>query len=434
MLIIGCDFHTRYQQIAMAREETAEIYVERRLDHESGEAHAFYRSLQNLQEPVRVGIEATGPIHWFERLLTELGHELWIGDSAKIRASEVRKQKTDERDARLILDLLLAKRFPKIWVPTPAERDLRQLLWHRHKLVCMRTMLGNQLHALAMSQGLCRKQKLFTKKGRVELGSLTLGPWAGRRREELLKLLEQLEAPIAELDRAVLEEAQRREDALSLMTHPGIGPVTSLAFVLAIGPITRFSCSRKIASYLGLNPTEDSSGGSEASANRATPVAVGAAVAGNHRGGRSQPLSTRALHRGAKPEIFCARSATGKRVCACHGERFGSYFLGAAGTRGEPGQHGAHSEPHVADREDEIAGHAVEMQGAGMRTPGRQLERVLRPAPGRPLRSGWLALPRHGKVSSGARESRTPRHGGRKFRKEPKRTHHVLIDPDISMC
>ena len=101
----------------MAREETSELLVERRLDHQSGEAHAFYRSLQG---PVRLGIEATGPIHWFERLLAELGHELWIGDSAKIRASEVRKQKTDERDALLILDLLLAKRFPRIWVPTPA--------------------------------------------------------------------------------------------------------------------------------------------------------------------------------------------------------------------------------------------------------------------------------------------------------------------------
>jgi transposase len=142
MLIIGCDFHTRYQQIAMAREETAELLVERRLDHASGEAHAFYRSLRSSQEPVRVGIEATGPVHWFERLLADLGYELWIGDSAKIRASEVRKQKTDERDAALILDLLLVKRFPRIWVPTPAQRDLRQLLWHRHKLVGMRTMLG----------------------------------------------------------------------------------------------------------------------------------------------------------------------------------------------------------------------------------------------------------------------------------------------------
>ena len=257
MIIIGCDFHTRYQQIAMANDETGELLLERRLDHESGEAHAFYR---NFSVAVRVGIEATGPIHWFERLLAELGHELWIGNSAKIRASEVRKQKTDERDARLILDLLLAKRFPKIWVPTPAERDLRQLLWHRHKLVCLRTMLGNQLHFLAMSQGLCRKRKLFTKKGRTELTGLALGPWTRRRREELLKLLDQLDPAIAELDRAVLEEAQRRDDAVLLMTHPGIGPVTSLAFVLAIGPITRFPRSKKIASYLGLNPSEDSSG------------------------------------------------------------------------------------------------------------------------------------------------------------------------------
>ena len=194
-------------------------------------------------------------------MLAELGHELWIGDSAKIRATEVRKQKTDERDARLILDLLLSRRFPRIWVPTPSERDLRQLLWHRHKLVTLRTMLGNQLHFLAMSQGLCRKQKLFSKKGRGELTGLALGPWASRRREELLKLLDQLDPAITELDRAVLEEAHRREDAVLLMTHPGIGPVTSLAFVLAIGPVTRFHRSKKIASYLGLNPSEESSGG-----------------------------------------------------------------------------------------------------------------------------------------------------------------------------
>jgi len=257
MLIIGCDFHTRYQQIAMVDEATGEL-VEQRLDHESGEAHTFYRG---LPKPVRVGIEATGPMNWFERLLAELGHELWIGNSAKIRASEVRKQKTDERDALLILDLMLANRFPRIWVPTPTERDLRQLLWHRHKLVRMRTMLGNQLHFLAMSQGLCRKKKLFTKHGRVELAGLPLGPWAGRRREELLRLLDQLDPAIAELDRAVLEEAKRREDAARLMTHPGIGPVNALAFVLTIGPVARFHRSKQIASYLGLNPSEHSSGG-----------------------------------------------------------------------------------------------------------------------------------------------------------------------------
>lgn len=257
MLIIGCDFHTRYQQIAMLDDATGEL-IERRLGHENGEAHSFYRG---LPKPVRVGVEATGPLHWFERLLAELGHELWIGNSAKIRATEVRKQKTDERDAQLILELMLANRFPRIWVPTPAERDLRQLLWHRHKMVRMRTMLGNQLHFLAMSQGLCRKKKLFTAAGRSEFSRLPLGPWASRRRAELLRLLDQLNPAIDELDRAVLQEAQRREDAVRLMTHPGIGPVNALAFVLTIGPVARFERSKQIASYLGLNPSEHSSGG-----------------------------------------------------------------------------------------------------------------------------------------------------------------------------
>ena len=257
MRIIGCDFHTRYQQIAMVDDATGEL-IERRLDHENGEAHHFYRS---LPKPVRVGVEATGPLAWFERLLAELDHELWIGHSAKIRASEVRKQKTDERDARLILELLLTNRFPRIWVPTPAERDLRQLLWHRHKLVRMRTMLRNQLHFLAMSQRLCRRHRLFTKKGRRELEALSLPPWTSRRREELLQLLDRLEPSITQLDQAIVAEAKARGDAARLMTHPGIGPVNALAFVLTIGPVARFRRSRKLVSYLGFNPSEHTSGG-----------------------------------------------------------------------------------------------------------------------------------------------------------------------------
>jgi transposase len=184
MMIIGCDLHTRYQQIAMLDTETGEL-VERRLEHESGEARAFYSALSG---GVRVGIEATGHTHWFEAMLAELGHELWMGDAAKIRASVVRKQKTDARDASHLLELLRQDRFPKIWRPSPAERDLRQLVWHRQKLVWMRGAVKNQLHALAMGEGVCRKKKLFPAKGRKELEGLTLGPWASYRRQELLRM------------------------------------------------------------------------------------------------------------------------------------------------------------------------------------------------------------------------------------------------------
>jgi len=257
MKIIGCDLHTRYQQVAMLDQETGEL-VERRLEHESGEARDFYAALEGK---VRVGIEATGHTRWFERMLGEMGHELWMGDAAQIRASMVRKQKTDARDAAHLLDLLESGRFPRLWRPTLEERDLRQLVWHRQKLVWMRNAVGNQLHALAMGEGVCRKKKLWTKKGRIELEGLKLDPWASRRRQELLRLLDQLDASRKEFDQAVSEQAEQNPSAVLLMTHPGVGPVTSLAFVLTLGPVQRFERSKQVVSYLGLNPREHSSGG-----------------------------------------------------------------------------------------------------------------------------------------------------------------------------
>ena len=255
MKIIGCDFHTRQQQIAMLDTETGEL-VERQLQHENGEARKFY---EQLAGPVRVGIEATGYTLWFEKMLAELGQELWAGDAAKIRASVVRKQKTDKRDAAHILDLLVQDRFPRIWMPTPAERDLRQLVLHRVKLVQMRTKVMNQLHAMAMGQGLCRKKKLWSKAGRRELEALPWGPWAARRRQELLALLDQWEKPITELDREVKQQAAAHGQAVRLMTHPGVGPVTSLAFVLTVGTVDRFPRGRQVSSYLGLDPRTDRS-------------------------------------------------------------------------------------------------------------------------------------------------------------------------------
>jgi transposase len=259
MDIIGCDLHTRYQVVAWIEEGTGEIKV-RRLEHEGEETRKFY---EQFARGSVVGVETTLPAYWFERLLAELGHELWVGDAARIRASEVRQQKTDRRDAELILDLLRTQRFPRVWTPTAEDRDLRQLLVHRMKLVRTRTQVRNQLHYLAMSQGLCRKRKLWSEKGRKELEGLKLMPWASRRREELLELLDQLDESIAKLDKAVEEAGKDRREVALLRTHPGVGKVLGLAFVLTIGPIERFENSRKLVSYVGLNPREHSSGGKQ---------------------------------------------------------------------------------------------------------------------------------------------------------------------------
>lgn len=259
MLIIGCDYHPSVQQMAWLDTETGER-GERRLEHGSGEAERFYRELSRRGQRVRVGMEACGHTRWFEQLLSELQMELWLGNPSKIAAQRVRSQKTDRRDAQLLLELLAENRFPRVWVASAENRDLRQLLWHRHRLVQMRARVKNQLQAMALNQGVQRKHRLWSRQGRAELESWPLAPWAAQRRHDLLRLLDQLTPRIAELDVAVEREAQQRPEVRRLMRHPGVGPVTALAFVLVLGTPERFSCGKQVGSYLGLIPCEASSG------------------------------------------------------------------------------------------------------------------------------------------------------------------------------
>src|SRR6266852_1750859 len=221
MIIIGSDFHPEFQQIAFVDTDSGE-FLEKRLDHRE-EAERFYRELAARGVAVRVGMEASGHARWFERLLGELQFELRIGDAAEIRSKRVRKQKTDRQDAKLLLTLLVEDRFPSIWVPNWENRDLRQLLWHRHRMVQARTRIMNQLQAVALNEGLRCKKRLWRNAGREQLESLALAPWASRRRRELLELLDRLTPTIAELTQAIEQEAEKCSEAKRLQTPPGVG-------------------------------------------------------------------------------------------------------------------------------------------------------------------------------------------------------------------
>ena len=258
MLIIGCDYHPSFQQIAFVDTESGEL-KEQRLAHREG-AEEFYRALAATGQQVRVGMEASGHARWFERLLAELQFELWMGDASEIGRKRGRKQKTDRQDAQHILGLLLKNDFPPIWVPSWENRDLRQLLWHRHRMVQARTRIMNQLQAVALNEGLLCRKKLWRERGRQQLEAFRLAPWASRRRHDLLELLDRLNPTIAELSQAIEREVEKCPAAQQLRTHPGVGPLTALAFVLIIGDADRFPCGKQVASYLGLVPLEDSSG------------------------------------------------------------------------------------------------------------------------------------------------------------------------------
>ncbi len=258
MVIIGCDFHPSGQQVFGLERETGEVVADGWLNHAGGEVDEFYSS---LPAGTVVGVETSGNMLWFERKLAAYGHQLRIGDAAKIAAMDPRRQKHDRRSAQHLAMLLREGRFPDLgWTPTLQQRDQRQLLMHRHKLVRMRSQVKNQLQHIALNQGQQKKKALWTQKGRELLEKLELEPWTARRRDDLLRLLDVLNQHCAGLDEAVQQAAEAHAEARLLQQHPGIGPVISLAFVLTVGDVSRFENSRQLVSYLGLNPSEDSSG------------------------------------------------------------------------------------------------------------------------------------------------------------------------------
>jgi len=254
-MIIGCDFHPSFQQIAYVDQETGE-YGERRLNHRE-EAVRFYGSLAGSK--VVVGLEATGNDRWFRKLVLQSGHELRVGDASAIHAAAPREQRTDKRDARHILRLLEENRFPAVWQPSVANEEQRQLLLHRCRLVRMRTRIKNQLDSIAKSEGLTGSRS-WSGRRRGQIEGLPLTGWYGQRRADLLQLLDGLELRIKPLDRAVEAAASQDAEARLLMTHPGVGPVVSLAYVLVVGDWRRFPRGKHVGSYLGLIPSEASSG------------------------------------------------------------------------------------------------------------------------------------------------------------------------------
>jgi transposase len=257
MKILGCDLHAKQQTIAMVDTETGE-FTEKTLNHEGNEVGEFYAALEG---PVVVGIEATGAMQWFLEPPDEWGSQCRVGHPAKIRAAETRKQKHDRRDARLMLDLLMREDgFPEIWMPSSEQRDLRTLLRDRHQWVKIRTRVQNTLQAMALNHALRLGRGLWTATGQKALQALSLPGYTGQRRDELLRLYVQLQQRIQELDGQVEKQVQQRPQALRLLTHPGVGPVTALATEVFLGDPSRFANSNKVASYIGMIPCEHTSG------------------------------------------------------------------------------------------------------------------------------------------------------------------------------
>jgi transposase len=252
----GVDFHAQSQTVRHSCDGDGEIHPVV-LDHTRDDVRAFYAS---LPRPVIVGIEAHGYTAWFEALLAELGHEVWIGDPARIRSHKTRKQKTDDRDAELILDLMRTGRFPRIYRPSPESRQVLQLLRFRHNLVRTRTRAANSLVAIALSCGLRRRPRVLTRSGREAVARLTMSEPLAWQRDEWFSLIDRLDPLIADVERRLEAAARNDERVRRVQTHPGVGLLTGLALVHVLGQVRRFRTSRQVTAYVGLDPVETSSG------------------------------------------------------------------------------------------------------------------------------------------------------------------------------
>lgn len=224
---------------------------------DKAEVRDFYAQLRG---PVLVGLEASGYSPWFEQLLEELGHEVWLGDATEIRRRARRRQKNDRRDAALILDLLIHNEFPRIHRPPATSREILRMLRYRHKLVKMRTIIKNSVQALALQSGLSLKAKLFTKAGLQQLRAVTMSPVMQYQRNQWLESLEPLNQRLVEVGQWLTQQAAGDKRIERLRTHPGIGLLSALALVHTLEPCARFSSQRKVAAYGGFDPKERSSG------------------------------------------------------------------------------------------------------------------------------------------------------------------------------
>lgn len=254
---IGVDFHAHKQTISYMTTEEGEIQV-LELGHGNDDVRAFYEQFRGHK--VIVGFESSGYAAWFEELLEELGYDIWIGHAAEIRRCARRRQKNDRRDANLILELMMRGDFPRLHRYSRQSREVLQQLRHRQRLVKMRTMVFNSLRFMAVSRGMTLRGTLHSQRSLARLSQLAWPSPLKEQRDELCRLLMELERQIKVVEKWLTERAESSEQVRRLRTHPGIGLLTGLGLVATLESTERFSSARQVTAYVGLDPVEDSTG------------------------------------------------------------------------------------------------------------------------------------------------------------------------------
>ena len=253
-LYIGVDFHPHQQTACWLDEETGELRTKELL-HNRKEVKAFYKGMP----PSVVGIEASSQATWFEDLIFENGHELVIGDPALIRKRAVSRHKSDKRDAEHIYTLLVNGEFPTLWRRPRESVHLLEVMRLRQAFVRQRVQTGNRLQAMAHEVGL-RKGTIRTAHFQELLREADMNEVQAMRLSHLFRLMESLDAQIGEIELWLKGKAEEANKVKILLTQRGVGYLTALCLVHTLGDVTRFTTTRQVTAFIGLDPLEQSSG------------------------------------------------------------------------------------------------------------------------------------------------------------------------------
>ena len=252
---VAVDFHAREQTISWC--DRADGAVQRtKLRHQHDDVRKFY---EQFTGEVIVGFEASGYSAWYEQMLAELGHTIWLGNPAEIRRKAPRRQKNDRRDADLMLELMLKGDFPRVHAFSEASRTVLRQLRYRHKLVKVRTIAKNSVHAIGINAGLPWRSRLLTQAGIAQLQALSLSPVLSQQRDEWLALIQLMNKQIGTVEESLQQRAKDDAAVELLRTHPGIGLLTALALRYTLEPISRFTSPRGVTAYVGFDCVEDQS-------------------------------------------------------------------------------------------------------------------------------------------------------------------------------
>src|SRR5678809_651326 len=185
-IYIGVDFHARQQTICYLTTDSGEMLFQQLQHQDKAAVRAFYAQFSG---DVIVGLEASGYSPWFERLLEELGYEVWLGHATEIRRRARWRQKNDRRDAELILDLMVHNEFPCLHRPAVASREVLRMLRYRQKLIKLRTMTKNSLQAIALQAGLAKGPQLFSAAGQEQFKAVAMSAVLQWQRDHWFELL-----------------------------------------------------------------------------------------------------------------------------------------------------------------------------------------------------------------------------------------------------